>query len=303
MLAGLGHAEERGIAHRDLKPENVLHHPPRRRQDRRLRDRPRLRRRDGPADPHGDGDRDPRLHGARAGAERAASARTRTSTRSASSPTSCWPAARRSRADDAGRRALRHVHEPPPPLAEVAPDAPLAVREWVDWLLAKAPAERPGRPWRPGRRSRRSSWPGSGPTGGAPPPSRRRARSSAAAGRARGHGDRPRHDRRLAAGDRYARGSAQAARPSGAAPAAAHGRGRRRRRGGDRRDGIARLRRPTTRSNRRRPRRAAPRRRFDFDGDGRQELGARPAESSPREADDTSGVVIVPRGPAPGLRR
>ena len=36
-----------------------------------------------------------------------------------------------------------HVHKPPPPLAELAPDMPEPVCEWVEWLLAKAPDERP----------------------------------------------------------------------------------------------------------------------------------------------------------------
>ena len=36
-----------------------------------------------------------------------------------------------------------HVHKPPPPLAERAPSAPPALREWVERLLAKAPSDRP----------------------------------------------------------------------------------------------------------------------------------------------------------------
>lgn len=36
-----------------------------------------------------------------------------------------------------------HVHKPPPPLAELAPEAPAPVCRWVEWLLAKAPADRP----------------------------------------------------------------------------------------------------------------------------------------------------------------
>ena len=36
-----------------------------------------------------------------------------------------------------------HVHQPPPPLADLAPEAPDSVRDWVAWLLAKAPADRP----------------------------------------------------------------------------------------------------------------------------------------------------------------
>ena len=37
-----------------------------------------------------------------------------------------------------------HVHQPPPPLADLVPDAPESVRGWVEWLLAKAPEDRPG---------------------------------------------------------------------------------------------------------------------------------------------------------------
>jgi hypothetical protein len=37
----------------------------------------------------------------------------------------------------------RHVHTPPRPLADVAPDVPAPVCEWAEWLLQKAPAERP----------------------------------------------------------------------------------------------------------------------------------------------------------------
>ena len=37
----------------------------------------------------------------------------------------------------------RHVHTPPPPLAELAPDAPPAVCSWVEWLLEKDPVARP----------------------------------------------------------------------------------------------------------------------------------------------------------------
>ena len=36
-----------------------------------------------------------------------------------------------------------HVHQPPPPLADLAPDTPASLRSWVEWLLAKAPADRP----------------------------------------------------------------------------------------------------------------------------------------------------------------
>ena len=36
-----------------------------------------------------------------------------------------------------------HVHRPPPPLHELAPAVPAPVCEWVGWLLAKAPDDRP----------------------------------------------------------------------------------------------------------------------------------------------------------------
>lgn len=36
-----------------------------------------------------------------------------------------------------------HVHKPPPPLTDLAPHVPRAVCEWVEWLLAKPPADRP----------------------------------------------------------------------------------------------------------------------------------------------------------------
>jgi predicted Ser/Thr protein kinase len=36
-----------------------------------------------------------------------------------------------------------HVHTPPPPLAEIAPHVPAPVCRWVEWLLTKAPSDRP----------------------------------------------------------------------------------------------------------------------------------------------------------------
>jgi predicted Ser/Thr protein kinase len=36
-----------------------------------------------------------------------------------------------------------HVHKAPPPLTDHAPEVPEPVRGWVDWLLAKPPADRP----------------------------------------------------------------------------------------------------------------------------------------------------------------
>src|SRR4051794_13002264 len=43
-----------------------------------------------------------------------------------------------------------HVHKPPPPLAALAPATPRALCDWVHWLLAKAPRDRP--------RSAREAW-------------------------------------------------------------------------------------------------------------------------------------------------
>ncbi len=74
VLAGLAHAETRGIAHRDLKPENVLITRDGRREDRRLRHRARVQRADAVAHQDGLGDRHAVVHGARAGDRRSARA-------------------------------------------------------------------------------------------------------------------------------------------------------------------------------------------------------------------------------------
>jgi predicted Ser/Thr protein kinase len=142
VLAGLGHAEERGVAHRDLKPENVL-----------------LTRRGG-------------VKIADFGIARAYNAVTAqlTSTGSAiGTPAYMAPEqAQNERLGPytdmyavgviayellAGRPPFKgstpvavlyqHVHAPPPPLDEVAPNTPPRVREWVGWLLAKEPLARP----------------------------------------------------------------------------------------------------------------------------------------------------------------
>ncbi|HET9737908.1 MAG TPA: protein kinase [Solirubrobacteraceae bacterium] len=142
VLTGLAHAEERGVAHRDLKPENVL-----------------LTRRGA-------------VKIADFGIARAYNAVTAqlTSTGSAiGTPAYMAPEqAQNERLGPytdmyavgviayellAGRPPFegstpvavlyQHVHTPPPPLAEVAPDTPPRVREWVDWLLAKDPLARP----------------------------------------------------------------------------------------------------------------------------------------------------------------
>ena len=124
MLAGLAHAEEHGIAHRDLKPENVLittrggvkiadfgiaraynavtgaAHGHRERRSARPRTwRPSRRTND-------------------------RSARTRTSTRSASSPTSCSPGARRSSVRRRWRCCIATCTSPRRRWPSVAPDVP-----------------------------------------------------------------------------------------------------------------------------------------------------------------------------------
>ena len=143
MLNGLGHAEERSIAHRDLKPENVL-----------------VTGRGG-------------VKIADFGIARAYNALTGhlTST-SAAIGTPAYMAPEQALSGSlgpytdiyavgvmayemlAGRPPFgngitpmavlyAHVHQPPPPLVDRAPEAPASVRGWVDWLLAKAPEDRP----------------------------------------------------------------------------------------------------------------------------------------------------------------
>jgi hypothetical protein len=143
VLNGLSHAEERSIAHRDLKPENVL-----------------VTRRGG-------------VKIADFGIARAYDALTGhlTST-SAAIGTPAYMAPEQVLSERlgpytdiyavgvmayellAGRPPFgpgstpmavlyAHVHHSPPPLADLAPDAPRSVRDWVEWLLAKAPPDRP----------------------------------------------------------------------------------------------------------------------------------------------------------------
>jgi predicted Ser/Thr protein kinase len=144
VLAGLQHAEEHGIAHRDLKPENVLI------------------------------TRGGRVKIADFGIARAYLALTPalTSTSAAiGTPTYMAPEQALNEAlgpytdiyalgvmayemlaghppFEPGRTPMAvlycHVHKPPPPLADVAPDVPAAVRDWVEWTLAKQPSGRPG---------------------------------------------------------------------------------------------------------------------------------------------------------------
>jgi hypothetical protein len=143
VLNGLGHAEERAIAHRDLKPENVL-----------------ITGRGG-------------VKIADFGIARAYDALTGhlTST-SAAIGTPAYMAPEQALSERlgpytdiyavgvmayemlAGRPPFgngitpmavlyAHVHQPPPPLADVAPDTPESLCDWVEWLLAKAPEDRP----------------------------------------------------------------------------------------------------------------------------------------------------------------
>jgi serine/threonine protein kinase len=144
VLAGLAHAEEKGIAHRDLKPQNVL-----------------ITRGGG-------------VKIADFGIARAYTSLTQSLTSTSSTigtPAYMAPeqatdgrlgpytdiyatgvmayemlAGRPPFVADAAPMAVLycHVHKPPPPLAYLAPDVPRPVCEWVQWLLAKAPAARPG---------------------------------------------------------------------------------------------------------------------------------------------------------------
>ncbi|MEA2134758.1 MAG: eukaryotic-like serine/threonine-protein kinase [Solirubrobacteraceae bacterium] len=141
-LAGLAHAEHHGIAHRDLKPENVLVTP---RGNVKIADFGIAR------------------------AYNALSQRLTVTGRAMGTPAYMSPEQALNEpigpSTDlyalgvivyellAGRTPFDadtpvgvlycHVHKPPPPLADLAPSAPPAVREWVHWLLAKAPRDRP----------------------------------------------------------------------------------------------------------------------------------------------------------------
>ena len=142
ILAGLGHAEDHGVAHRDLKPENVL-----------------IARRG--------------VKIADFGIARAYDALTHSFTASGAAlgtPTYMAPEqalderlgpstdlyavgviayeliAGRPPFDPHGTPVsilFAHVHRQPPPLTGAGPDAPLPVCRWVESLLAKAPGDRP----------------------------------------------------------------------------------------------------------------------------------------------------------------
>jgi hypothetical protein len=143
VLAGLSHAESHGIAHRDLKPENVL-----------------VTREGG-------------VKIADFGIARAYNALTPSLTQTDSTiGTPSYMAPEQVTGDALGPYTdlyalgviayellsghppfntgtppvavlYRHVHTPPPPLAELAPDAPSAACTWVERLLEKDPAARP----------------------------------------------------------------------------------------------------------------------------------------------------------------
>jgi hypothetical protein len=143
VLNGLGHAEEHEIAHRDLKPENIL-----------------ITGRGG-------------VKIADFGIARAYNALTGQLTGTSTAiGTPAYMAPEQAQSEQlgpytdiyavgviayellAGRPPFgpgstpmavlyAHVHHPPPPLEDLAPHASPALRRWVEWLLAKAPADRP----------------------------------------------------------------------------------------------------------------------------------------------------------------
>jgi hypothetical protein len=143
VLNGLGHAEEHGIAHRDLKPENIL-----------------ITGRGG-------------VKIADFGIARAYNALTGPLTRTSTAiGTPAYMAPEQALSEPLGPHTdiyavgvmayellagrppfgpgstpmavlYAHVHHAPPPLADLAPHASPALRQWVEWLLAKAPGDRP----------------------------------------------------------------------------------------------------------------------------------------------------------------
>jgi serine/threonine protein kinase len=143
VLAGLEHAEGHGVAHRDLKPENVL-----------ITHRGAVKLAD-------------------FGIARAYSALTQRLTGTGltvGTPTYMAPEQAMNEslspstdlyavgviayellagrppfeaADTPLAVLFKHVNDPPPPLTGLAPDVPKPLCEWVEWLLAKSPAERP----------------------------------------------------------------------------------------------------------------------------------------------------------------
>ena len=76
----------------------------------------------------------------------------------------------------------KHVHEPIPSPRSARPDLDVRLVDWLERMLAKAPADRPAAPPKPGRSSRRASSASSAPSGGGTPvswisPRRPRSRS------------------------------------------------------------------------------------------------------------------------------
>ena len=283
MLAGLAHAEEHGIAHRDLKPENVL-----------------ITTRGG-------------VKIADFGIARAYNAVTGQLTATGTAiGTPAYMAPEQATNDQvgpytdlyavgvvayellAGRPPFErptpvavlycHVHEPPPPLADVAPDVPPRVREWVEWLLRKAPSERPPSANQAWEALEEIAVAGLGPywrraaaiTPVAPPPlAPERTAGTQLAREPTADSptmalppDRPRRRRRPA----IAAVGLLAAAAAAAGIVAA---------GDDKKDPAAAA---------RPPRIATP---YDFDGDGTQELVLGMPGSAARKRDNPSGLVLI----------
>ena len=176
-----------------------------------------------------------------------------------------------------------HVHNPPPPLADLAPDTPEPVRRWVEWLLAKAPEDRPASAAQAWEALEEIAVAELGPYW---------RRSAAVLRASRGGHDRADHrgadQRSSPPSTRDAARAAAAPPPAEAAapcsPAAW------------RRSAPPPSRRSSCRSPAARlPRRAAavP---FDFDGDRRQELVLGMPGSAQREDGAPGGLVVIHRG-------